>query len=119
MNPLNIPFQVSDWAAMPAVRQAGLQGFADVKTLDFGTLKIRLIEYSAGYEADHWCEKGHLIFCLEGSLEMKLNDGVSHFLKKGMSVEVSDGLSSHQAVSSGGAVLWIVDGDFLNPNFSK
>ena len=79
----------------------------------FGGLRIRLIEYSALYLADHWCQKGHVVHCLEGSVETQMEDGSSVQLNKGMSYVVSDGRSSHRSWSKDGATLLIMDGEFL------
>ena len=72
-----------------------------------------MVEYSENYRADHWCQKGHLIFCIEGEMLTELSDGREYKLTKGMSYQVSDDLSSHRTSSSIGVKLFIVDGAFL------
>jgi hypothetical protein len=117
---LSIPFHITDWSKVPQVRHNGEHGHASWKTLQYGDLRIRMVEYSPGYLADHWCTRGHLIFCLEGSMTTELSDGRHFLLEPGMSYEVSDELSSHRTSSGGGVRLIIVDGSFLkrqrNPN---
>ena len=108
-----IPFQITDWQNVPLTEHAGETGKALWRTKHHGDLRIRQVEYSPGYLADHWCETGHLLFCLEGELEVKLADGSVALLTAGMSYEVSDRLSSHKSHSSKGAKLLIVDGGFL------
>jgi hypothetical protein len=34
-----------------------------------------MVEYTPGYVADHWCQKGHVLLVLEGELETVLADG--------------------------------------------
>lgn len=110
---MNIPFQLTDWSSIPAVEHKGETGVATWKTQQFGGLRIRMVEYSANYKADHWCEKGHIIFCIEGEMDTELADGSIHTLKKGMTYQVSDDLSSHRTRSKNGVKLFVVDGEFL------
>lgn len=110
---MNIPFQITDWSKIEAGAVNGETGTATVRALDLGKVRVRLIEYSPGYKADHWCQKGHIIYCIEGEMMTELADGSTHVLKKGMSYEVSDGLSSHRTSSASGVKLFVVDGDFL------
>ena len=113
---MNIPFQQTDWSAIPAEEHKGVTGIATWKTLQFGDLRVRMVEYSENYLADHWCEKGHIIYCIDGEMTTELSDGQKFTLKKGMSYQVSDGLSSHRTFSKGGVKLFIVDGGFLKLN---
>ena len=108
-----IPFDVTDWTTVSATTHPGETGIAIWRTLQLGGLRIRMVEYSADYLADHWCEKGHLLFVLEGELITELRDGKKFKMTKGMSYQVSDDLSSHRSFSSTGAKLLIVDGSFL------
>ena len=112
---MKIPFTTTDWNSMPATRHAGETGFAIWKTLQYAGLRIRLVEYSSNYLADHWCEKGHVLFCIEGELLTELSSGEQFTLTKNMSYQVSDTLSSHRSSTKNGATLFIVDGDFLSP----
>jgi hypothetical protein len=109
----NIPFQVTDWEKIAPTEHKGESGIAYWRTLQFLGLRIRMVEYSENYKADHWCEKGHIIYCIEGEMETELADGKVYKLSKGMSYQVSDDLSSHCTSSSKGVKLFIVDGDFL------
>jgi quercetin dioxygenase-like cupin family protein len=76
-------------------------------------LRIRKVQYSENYKADHWCSLGHILYCLEGELVSELADGRSFILNAGMSYQVSDGASSHRSISKQGATLLIIDGSFL------
>lgn len=109
----NINFHVTDWEKIPATEHQGETGFAYWKTLQFAGIRIRMVEYSKNHIADHWCEKGHIIYCVEGEMDTELADGSVHKLSKGMSYQVSDELSSHRTSSAKGVKLFIVDGDFL------
>jgi hypothetical protein len=116
---MNIPFQTTDWKNIPAEEHAGESGMAHWRTLQLGGLRIRMIEYSANYKADHWCEKGHIIYCIEGEMDTELADGSTHKLTKGMSYQVSDEMSSHRTSSVNGVKLFVVDGDFLKIRAGK
>lgn len=109
----NIPFQTIDWAIIPKTIHPGETGTAYWQTLQFDGLRIRMVEYSAGYLADHWCQKGHIVHCLEGEFVSELQDGQLFSLKAGESYVVSDNLSSHRSTSKTGVKLMIIDGDFL------
>jgi quercetin dioxygenase-like cupin family protein len=109
----NIPFQTIDWTLIEKVEYKGETGVAFWQTLQFGGLRIRLVEYSSGYLADHWCMKGHIVHCLEGEFISELNTGEKIKLSSGETYVVSDELSSHRSVSENGVKLLIVDGDFL------
>jgi hypothetical protein len=113
MNAAEIPFHTTNWETVPVTEHKGDTGIAYWKTLQYGGLRIRLVEYSSNYLADHWCEKGHIIYCLEGEMITELSDGSKHILTRGMSYQVSDGLSSHRTSSENGVKLLIVDGSFL------
>ena len=105
-----LPFAVTNWDQVPATQHAGETGMARWRTQTFGDLRVRMVEYSAGYSADHWCSKGHLILCLEGSMETTLRDGQSFTLSAGQSYHVGDdGDSAHRTSTQMGAKLFIVD----------
>ena len=108
-----IPFQTTDWTQIPKTTHPGTTGTAYWQTRQFPGLRIRLVEYSAGYAADHWCEKGHIVHCLAGRLTSELKDGRAFLLTQGMSYTVTDDASSHRSVTTEGAKLLIIDGDFL------
>lgn len=83
------------------------------QTAQYAGLRIRIVEYSSGYLADHWCEKGHIVQCLEGTFVSELKTGEKITLSKGMTYVVSDELSFHRSISTNGVKLLIIDGDFL------
>jgi hypothetical protein len=109
----NIPFQTIDWTSIEKVEHPGETGSVISQTIEFGGLRIRLVEYSKGYLADHWCQKGHIIHCLEGAFVSELETGEQFTLTNGMSYVVSDNLSSHRSITEYGVKLLIIDGDFL------
>ena len=113
MNNKNIPFQTIDWSQVPKTEHQGETGIAYWQTLQFDGLRIRIVEYSAGYVADHWCQKGHIVHCLEGEVVNEQQNGGQSILTPGMSYVVSDELSSHRSVTKDGVKLMIIDGDFL------
>lgn len=112
----NIPFQTIDWKSLPRTEHFGTTGIAYWKTLQLGGLRLRHVEYSENYLADHWCEKGHIVYCLQGEVINELKDGTQSILKEGMSYIVSDDLSSHRSITKTGVQLLIIDGDFLKLN---
>ena len=109
----DIPFQTIDWTTVEKVEYKGETGTAFWQTIQLNGLRIRLIEYSKGYLADHWCQKGHIVHCLEGSFVSELKTGEKFILTKGMTYVVSDDLSSHRSVAENEVKLLIIDGDFL------
>ncbi len=109
----NFPFQTIDWTAVPKTEHPGETGTSFWQTIQLPGLRLRIVEYSAGYLADHWCQKGHIVHCFEGEFVSEMQDGETFSLKKGMTYIVSDNLSSHRSVSENGVKLLIVDGDFL------
>ncbi|GAB4091371.1 DHCW motif cupin fold protein [Flaviaesturariibacter terrae] len=113
MQHMNIPFQTIDWSGIEKTEHRGEQGTSYWQTMQFGGLRLRLVEYSAGYLADHWCRKGHIVHCLEGRFRSELQGGGAVELKAGDTYIVTDELSSHRSVTEAGARLLIIDGDFL------
>ena len=113
MSNKNIPFQTIDWTTIPKVEYKGKTGTSTWQTIQFPGLRIRIVEYSKGYLADHWCQKGHIVHCLEGEFIIELQNGDNSSLKKGMTYVVSDDLSSHRSFSKNGVKVMIIDGDFL------
>jgi len=110
----SIPFQTIDWSSVPRSEHKGETGTAFWQTVQLGGLRIRIVEYSKGYLADHWCGKGHIVHCLEGEFISELNDGKQHFMTKGSTYVVSDEMSSHRSISKNGVKLLIIDGYFLS-----
>lgn len=109
----NIPFHTIDWSNIPKTEHIGETGTSFWQTLQLEGLRVRIVEYSAGYLADHWCQKGHIVHCLEGDFESEMENGETYMLTKGMTYIVSDNLSSHRSVSKNGVKLLNIDGDFL------
>jgi hypothetical protein len=109
----HIPFQTIDWTLIEKTEYKGEIGTAYWQTIHLAGLRIRIVDYSKGYLADHWCQKGHIVHCLEGSFITELSTGQKLSLSKGQSYVVSDELSSHRSSSEKGVKLLIVDGDFL------
>ena len=105
----DIPFEATDWSKLAKTEHPGETGVAYWRTRHFGAIRVRIVEYSPGYLADHWCSKGHILLCLEGELKTELKDGRSFVLKPGMSYQVADGDGAHRSVTSAGAKLFIVD----------
>lgn len=106
----DMPFTLTDWSQVPATEHPGETGKATWRTFQAGDLRVRLVEYSAGYLADHWCDRGHVLYVLSGELTSELKDGRKFELKPGMSYQVSDfGDSPHRSITQGGATLFIVD----------
>ena len=113
MKDSTISFQVIDWNSIPKTEHKGITGSAYWQTLQFPDLRVRIVEYTKGYMADHWCQKGHIVHCLEGEFESELQDGSKFQLTKGMSYIVSDEVSSHRSSTRNGVKLMIIDGGFL------
>lgn len=109
----NILFKAIDWTSIEKTDHKGETGIAYWQTLQFDNIRIRLVEYSENYFADHWCQKGHIVHCLEGEFISELESGEKFILTKGMTYIVSDGLSSHRSISNSGVKLLIIDGDIL------
>lgn len=109
----HIPFQTINWKLIEKTKHPGEQGTAWWQTCQFDQLRVRIVEYSAGYLADHWCSKGHIVHCLQGEFTSELENGEDFALTQGMTYIVSDDLSSHRSHSKTGVTLLIIDGDFL------
>ena len=105
-----LPFTVTDWSQVAPTRHPGESGEALWRTLDIGDLRVRMVEYSPGYLADHWCDRGHVLFVVAGELDTELRDGRRFRLTPGMSYPVSDlGDAAHRSSTQVGATLFIVD----------
>lgn len=104
-----LPFCTTDWAALTPTQHAGEHGVALWHTQQFGAIRVRMVVYSAGYLADHWCHKGHILFCVAGELTTELADGRVFTLTPGMSYQVADNAEPHRSSTVGGATLFIVD----------
>lgn len=105
----NIPFGTTNWAEVEVTEHKGERGVAIWRTRQFNNIRVRMVEYSPGYLADHWCEKGHILLCLEGELVTELADGRSVTLTPGISYQVADHAEPHRSRTTQGAKLFIVD----------
>lgn len=105
----NIPFGITDWALVERTEHKGETGVAYWRTRHFGDVRVRMVKYTPGYLADHWCEKGHILLCLSGELHTELRDGRSVVLRPGMSYQVADGAEPHRSSAPHGATLFIID----------
>ena len=109
MQMTGIPFNTIDWSKVEHTEHKGERGFAYWRTQHFGSIRVRMVEYTPGYLADHWCSKGHILLCLEGELQTELRDGRIFTLTPGMSYQVADNAESHRSYTELGAKLFIVD----------
>ena len=105
----NVSFCTTDWNSLTRTEQPGETGMAYWRTVEVGNLRVRMVEYSPGYRADHWCSKGHVLLVLEGELVTELQNGQEHFLRAGMSYQVADQAEPHRSHTTTGARLFIVD----------
>ena len=105
-----LAFTVTDWSKIEPTVHPGETGQALWRTFTIGDLRVRMVEYSPGYLADHWCDRGHVLYVLEGELQSQLKDGRTFTLTPGMSYQVSDfGDAPHRSFTVTGAKLFIVD----------
>jgi hypothetical protein len=105
----DIPFGTTDWSLVEPTQHKGDAGVATWRTRQFGQVRVRMVEYSPGYVSDHWCEKGHILLCLDGEMTTRLADGREFVLRPGMSYQVADGAEPHRSHTTVGARLFIVD----------
>lgn len=105
----SFPFSITDWSLIEEDIHKGITGFASWKIVTKDNTRIRLVEYSPNYVADHWCKKGHIIFCLEGEMETELEDGRKFMLRKGNMYTVGDNAEAHRTSTTSGCKLFIVD----------
>ena len=105
----DIPFDTTDWSAVESTEHPGERGKAFWRTRQFGAIRVRHLEYTPGYLADHWCVKGHILLCLAGELHTELADGRTFILTPGMSYQVADNDAPHRSSSPSGAKLFVVD----------
>jgi hypothetical protein len=104
-----IPFGTTDWSKIAPTEHKGETGMAVWRTCQFGSIRVRMVDYSPGYRADHWCPKGHILLCLEGELHTDLQDGRTFVLTAGTSYQVADNAEPHRSFTATGAKLFIVD----------
>ena len=104
-----IRFGTTEWSKVAPIEHGGETGTAIWRTRQFGDIRVRMVDYSPGYRADHWCSKGHVLLCLEGELHTELQDGRTFVLTPGTSYQVGDGAEAHRSFIATGAKLFIVD----------
>jgi hypothetical protein len=104
-----ISFHTTDWSAVPRTERPGASGVATWRTVEVGNVRVRMVDYSPGYVADHWCERGHVLLVLSGDLVTELRDGRRFVLGPGQSYQVADGDGAHRSSTPSGASLFIVD----------
>jgi hypothetical protein len=109
MDMQNIPFGLTEWNTVPVTEHKGQIGMAYWRTQQFGSIRVRMVEYTPGYLADHWCKKGHILLCLAGELHTELDDGRTFVLTPGVSYQVADDAEAHRSSTQTGATLFIVD----------
>ena len=109
MNIQEVPFCTIDWSEIVATIHPGTRGEALWRIFEMGNIRVRMVEYSPGYLADHWCNKGHVLYVIEGELLTELSDGRTFILKPGMSYQVADDINPHRSQTKTGARLFIVD----------
>ena len=109
MNIQDVPFCTADWSAIEPTIHPGVTGEARWRTFEMGNIRVRMVEYTPGYLADHWCSRGHVLLVLEGELVTELSDGRKFTLTTGMSYQVADDINPHRSHTEKGAKLFIVD----------
>lgn len=109
MKIMDVPFCTIDWSAVTPSEHPGITGKAYWRTLEIGNIRVRMVEYTPGYIADHWCKRGHVLLVMEGELTTELSDGRKFSLTAGMSYQVSDDINPHRSSTVTGAKLFIVD----------
>ena len=105
----NVEFCITDWSKITATEHLGEAGTSFWRTFEEGNIRVRIVEYSPGFLADHWCSLGHILLVLDGELVVELDDGRRFELTTGMSFQVADNDSPHRTRSEKGAKLFIVD----------
>ena len=105
----DVPFGTTDWSTIPETEHPGETGTAWWKTLEQGNIRVRMVRYSPGYLADHWCDRGHVLLVLSGELVTELRDGSRHVMGPGVSYQVANDTAAHRSHTVGGATLFIVD----------
>jgi quercetin dioxygenase-like cupin family protein len=106
---IDVPFCTVDWSTVIPEEHPGVTGKAIWRTFEMGNIRVRMVEYTPGYFADHWCSRGHVLLVLEGELTTELSNGEKHILKPGTSYQVADDINPHRSYTENGAKLFIVD----------
>ncbi len=110
MDTTNIPFTLVNWSEVIPNVHKGETGYALWRDLDIGELHVHMAEYSPGYKADHWCNIGHVLLVLKGTLTTELKDGREFTLNAGTSYQVSgEEKNPHRSRTETGATIFLVD----------
>ncbi len=104
-----VPFCTIDWSTVEPTIHPGITGEARWRTFEMGNIRVRMVEYTPGYLADHWCGRGHVLLVMEGELVTELSDGRKFVLTPGTSYQVADDINPHRSMTETGAKLFIVD----------
>ena len=104
-----IPFAATDWSTVERIEKSAKAGQAFWRSQQFGDVRVRMVEYTPGYVSDHWCEKGHILLCMNGELHTELKDGRTYTLTPGMTYQVADHAEPHRSTAPKGATLFVVD----------
>jgi hypothetical protein len=105
----HLPLEATDWGSVEEERQPGATGHAISKTRSYADVRVRFIEYTPGYLADHWCSKAHVIYCIAGEISIELDNGHRLNVRKGMSLATEQDGTRHRLSSDIGAVIFVVD----------
>jgi hypothetical protein len=105
----DVPFCTIDWSKIAPTTHPGETGHATWRTLEKGNIRVRMVEYSPGYKADHWCSRGHVLLVLEGEMVTELQDGRRFVMGPGVSYQVAENDAPHRSITEKGAKLFIVD----------
>jgi hypothetical protein len=106
----DLPCGMIDWADVPRTSHPGETGHAAMRSRLLGDIQLRMVEYSAGYVADHWCDKGHILLVTEGAVVLEHRDGMRYALAAGTAWHVADhGAAPHRVLCEQGATVFIVD----------
>jgi quercetin dioxygenase-like cupin family protein len=105
----DVPFSTIDWSKLKPTVQPDKNGDVISRTFEMGNIRVRMVEFPPGYQADEWCSKGHVVYVLEGDLVTELADGQKIISTAGTSFIVADDHGSHRGSTKKGVKLLIVD----------
>jgi len=103
------PLIVTRLGEAPRTAETGEIGRSLAQTFELSGLRLRLVEYEAGYVADHWCDRGHVLHVVDGELTLELRDGRSMALRKGDCFVSDQDDASHRIRTAAGGTAFIVD----------
>jgi len=91
MSPFKVDFDSMEW-------QSNRQG-ARFKLFQEGSRQLRLVEFTAGEGAPHWCSQGHIGFVLSGALKIDVAGKVISFAEGDGIFLPSGDSSAHRATA--------------------